>query len=400
MRALFFLALSSSLAAADWPQFLGPQRDGVAAAEEPALPDSLPDTEPLWTHAVGEGHAGPIVIGDKVVIHHRSGSEEIAEALSAKDGTVLWRQTWPATYRDGFGFDNGPRAVPAALGGKLVLHGADGMVRALDLAKGELLWEVDTAKEFESPQGFFGRACAPLITTDGKVILTPGGQAAVAALDLATGKTLWATAGDEASYASPVLATPTTLLCWLRNRLSTLSLADGKMLAQEHYRPEIEASVSAATPIQAGSGWFITAEYDVGSSLWELGQNGSLTKAWQEESLLNAHYATPVALGQTVFGFDGRQERGMTLRAIDITQRKVLWNSPQTPGGTVLRVKDKLLVLTEDGELWLVKATPEKFEQLATQQILSAGHRSYAAYSGGVYYARDGKRLVAVRVRE
>jgi outer membrane protein assembly factor BamB len=399
MKWLTLLLLATAaLRAADWPQFLGPQRDGAADEQEVALPDTLPDSPPLWEHAVGEGHSGPIIVSGKVIVHHRKDADEIVEALDAKDGKLLWRKTWPATYRDGFGMDNGPRAVPAAAGGRAVLHGADGMVRALDLAKGELLWERDTAKDFDSPQGFFGRACAPLIT-GGKVILTTGGKAAVVALDAATGKTLWTAEGDEASYASPVLAESGTLLCWLRNQLTTVALEDGKVLAREHYRPEIEASVSAATPVKAGGGWFISAEYDVGCSLWELGDRGSLTKFWQEEQLLNAHYATPVVLGSLLFGFDGRQERGMTLRAIDVTQRKVLWDSPRLPGGTVLRIKDKLLVLTEDGELWLVKAAGGKFDQLGSVQLLGAGHRSYAAYSDGIYCARDSRLLRAIRLR-
>jgi hypothetical protein len=99
-----------------------------------------------------------------------------------------------------------------------------------------------------------------------------------------------------------------------------------------------------------------------------------------------------------VYGFDGRQERGMTLRCIDLTSKSVAWESPRVRGGTLLRVKDKLLVLTEEGELWIVSTSHEKFDLLASAQILRAGHRSYAAYAHGVYFARDAEKLVALRL--
>ena len=89
----------------------------------------------------------------------------------------------------------------------------------------------------------------------------------------------------------------------------------------------------------------------------------------------------------------------MTLRAIQTTKPLKLWESPRVRGGTLLRVKDKLLVLTEEGELWLVRAVAEKFDLLGSVQILRAGHRSYAAYSDGIYYARDATQLVALRLR-
>jgi outer membrane protein assembly factor BamB len=391
------LLLLSRSDAADWPQFLGPARDGVAAESEPALLDEWTEPQQLWQVPVGEGHAGPVVVGGLVLLHDRQGDEERVQALSVKDGSAVWKKTWPATYKDSFGMDNGPRAVPAVAAEKVYVHGADGMLRCLKQESGELVWEVDSVREYESHQGYFGRACAPLVA-EGIVIFTPGGKHGVVALDAATGKQVWAAAeGDEASYASPVLCGPGQLLCWLRNHLTLISLVDGKVLAREHYRPEIDASVSAATPVRVPAGWLLSAEYDVGCSVWQV--QGGLQRVWQEDSLLNAHYATPVASGELVFGFDGRQESGMTLRAIQTTKPLKLWESPRVRGGTLLRVNDKLLVLTEEGELWLVRATAEKFDLLGSAQILRAGHRSYAAYSDGIYYARDATQLVALRLR-
>jgi outer membrane protein assembly factor BamB len=187
-------------------------------------------------------------------------------------------------------------------------------------------------------------------------------------------------------------------LCWLRNNLTTLTLKDGKLLTTEHFRPDMEASVSAATPIKTDHGWFISAGYGVGASLWDVGSEGSLKKTWSADGAMDCHYATPVYREGHVYGFDGRQESGMTLRCIDTATGKPAWDSPRVKGGTLMLVQDKLLVVTESGELWIVRATPEKFEQLAAVQIMRAGHRSYPAYSNGVLYARDAEKTVAIRL--
>lgn len=392
-----FVGLASAQAA-DWPQFLGPQRDGAAVEAEAALPDSFKgEPKPLWNHKIGTGHSGPVVAGDKTIIFHRQEGDVVVDALDALTGEPRWQQRFPTDYRDDFGMDNGPRAVPTIADNRIFLHGADGMLRALDLASGEMLWQVDTQRELDSPQGFFGRACAPLVA-DGKVIITTGGKAAVTAFDVKTGKTVWSGGEDEASYASPVMLNDHVILAWLRDHLTTFSIADGKLIDKDHYRPEIDASVSAATPIKTNAGWFLTAEYDVGCSLWDISDEGKLKKTWSDDSLLNAHYATPVYHDGCVYGFDGRQERGMTLLCLDLKTKKVRWESPQVRGGTLLRVKDKLAVLTEEGELWVVRATPEKFDQLLATQVLRANHRSYAAYANGIWYARDGGQLIAVRL--
>lgn len=405
MRRFLFACLVFSyfpLPAADWPQFLGPTRNGIAS-EDKALPESLPSTGPqvLWEHTLGTGQAGPSVAQGKVIIFHRQGSDAIVEALDVATGKQLWQFAYATNYRDAFGKDDGPRAMPTIANGTVFVHGAEGLLHAISLADGKLLWSVDTAKDFGSPPGWFGRACAPLVV-DGKVILTPGGGTgkAVAAFDAKTGAVQWSAADDEASYASPVLASATMALCWLRNDLTTIEVVTGKVLHHENFRPAIDASVSAATPIKTDKGWFITAEYDVGASLWDVGNDGALSKTWSGDGAINCHYATPVYREGHVYGFDGRQEGGQTVRCWSTATHDVKWESPRVHGGTLLLVQDKLLIITEDGELWIVRASPDKFDQVATAQIMRAGHRSYAAYSNGVVYVRDREKLRALKLAE
>jgi outer membrane protein assembly factor BamB len=124
-----------------------------------------------------------------------------------------------------------------------------------------------------------------------------------------------------------------------------------------------------------------------------------LKQIWTGEGALDCHYGTPVYYDKHLYGFHGRQEQGQTLRCINAADGKSLWESPRVRGGGVIRVKDTLVLVTEGGELWLVAASPEKFNQLASAQILRAGHRSFPAFSNGILYARDGKELVAVDLR-
>ena len=401
---LLWTLLTSPTHAADWPQLLGPARDGKAAeGERLAAQFSSSGPKVLWTHPLGSGFAGPVVAEGKTIVFHRVGDKTMVEAIGARDGTDIWRFTYENSYKDNFGMDDGPRGCPAVAQGKVVVHGAEGMVHALNLADGSLLWKYDTVKETGSPQGFFGRACSPLIVED-KVILTPGGRTAqgpagVIALNLADGRLVWQAVEDEAGYASPVVH-GSAVFCWMRNNIAAISIADGKVLLQKPLRSEMNASVNAAQPVWVDEDRvFTSAGYGVGAHLWKWGAAGKLTQVWHKEDALECHYSTPVSHQGYLYGFHGRQEFGQHLRCVRADDGNVMWESGRVPGGTLLLVKDTLLVITEAGELWMVDATPEKFNRRAQEQIVKGGHRSYAAFSNGVLYVRDDRQLVAVDLR-
>ncbi len=398
-----------SLRAADWPQFLGPERHGVAGADE-KIAKGFPTSGPriLWSKPVGSGFAGPVVVGDRVIVFHRVGDKGIVEAVGPMSGEEQWRFTYEDSYADSFGFDDGPRASPAVGQGKVIVHGANGMVQALDLTNGKALWNYDSAVVWSSPQGFFGRACTPLIVGD-KVVLTPGGKdakgaAGVVCLNLEDGKVAWQGIADEASYAAPIqrqLADGSTaLICWMRNNLTVCKASDGTSLFQQRLRSEMDASVNAATPIFCGPDrLFTTACYDVGAALWKWNGQGRLSQLWRKDDVLDCHYSTPVYHDGYLYGLHGRQEFGQSLRCIRVEDGKVMWESGKVAGGTLMLADKTLLLLTEGGELWMIEATPEGFQRRASEQLLRGGHRSYGALSKGIYYARDGSNLVAVDLR-
>lgn len=403
------VVFASAAPAADWPQFLGPDRSGAADESEKALPEKFPaELETLWSQKLGSGFSGPVIADGTAVLFHRDGDEVVVEALDAASGKKIWIFKAPTAYRDSMGMSDGPRGTPAIADGRVFAHGADGMVYAVDFKTGKLLWSLDTEAEMKSPQGFFGRACSPLVV-GGKVIVTPGGSfkgkpAGVIALDAATGKLLWQSVADEAGYSSPIAygdPEKPRLLCWMRNELWALESATGKVRRHRRLRSGMDASVNTATPIAISEGdYYISAGYGVGASVWGLEPDEEPFEPGDlGHDLIESHYSTPVFSDYHLYGFHDRQETGQTLRCIDLNEGKLRWESQKLPGGHVILVGDKLVVVTEQGELWIVKASPEKFQQLHVSQILRSGHRSPPAFADGVLYARDGEKLVAVRIK-
>src|SRR5690242_12245838 len=133
-------ALTLTLPAADWPQFLGPTRDGHSA--ETGLNWNWPKDGPpvAWTAEVGQGWAGPVVAGDRLVIFHRVGNDEVIACLDPATGKEKWKFAYRTRYRDDFGFDEGPRATPLIAGERVFTLGANGDLHAVDLATGKKLW--------------------------------------------------------------------------------------------------------------------------------------------------------------------------------------------------------------------------------------------------------------------
>ncbi len=414
MRCLFvfFTLLAAGppgVLAGDWPQFLGPERDGLAPADAPKLPGVFPNGEPkvLWKKPVGHGLAGPVVAGGKVILFHRVGGEALVEAFLVKDGAPVWKSGAPTSYRDQFGFDDGPRSAPTVSGGRVFAYGADGVLRAVDLDSGKALWSHDLAKELESPPGWFGRCCAPLVA--GKnVIVNCGGKrdgkdAGIAAFDAETGAIAWTTSDDEAGYSSPRLARVNdreVAVFFTRRHVQIVDPAAGSVLGSELFEPDIDASASGCTPVLCGPGrFFLSACYGVGGALWQVQPDFSLKAVWREQDRLDCHYGTPVFVDGHLYGFHGRQEQGQTLRCIEAATGKVKWTSDRLPAGTVLASGSQLVALTEKGELILQPASPDAFKPTARDQILTATTRAFPALADGVLYARDGKNLVAVELK-
>lgn len=389
-------------AANDWPQYLGPSRNGIYAG--PALADTWGANGPkvVWRKQVGQGFAGPAVVGNRVILFHRVGNEEVLESLDAATGDSVWRYAYPTRYRDDFGFDEGPRAVPVVADGVIYTFGAEGQLHAVDLAKGTRLWSEDTMKRFGVPKGFFGAAGSPLVE-GGRVIANVGGdKAGIVAFEAKTGKVLWSATDDDASYSSGVAATigGRRLGVFLtRDSLVGLDPASGMVQFQRRWRARIAASVNAATPIIVGDEIFVSAQYGPGAGVLRV--NGSqLTDVWTSDDVLSNHYATSVFYNGYLYGFHGRQEFGPSFRAVEFQTGTVKWSQEQFRAGSVLLAGDRLLITREGGELILASASPQAFKPIARAQILQGVVRPYPALADGLLYVRNENTLVCLDLRK
>ena len=399
--AITATAAGVSLLAADWPQFLGPDRNGTIAG--PPLLESWGPSGPkvVWRKQVGQALAGPAVVQNRVLVFHRVGNEEVLESLDATTGASVWRYAYPTTYRDDFGFDEGPRAVPVVSGGIVYTFGAQGQLHAIDLAKGTRVWSEDTMKRFNVPKAYFGAGGSPLVE-GGRVIANIGGdKAGVVAFDAKTGKVVWSATEDDASYSSGVAATiggRRSAVFLTRDNLIGFDVATGAIQFQRRWRARVAASVNAATPLVIGDSIFVSAEYGPGAGVLRV-EASKLTELWASDDVLSNHYATSVYYDGYLYGYHGRQEFGPSLRAVDFKTGAVKWSQEQFRAGSITLVGDKLLIIREGGEMILAPASPQAFKPIARAQVLPGVVRPLPAIAEGFVYVRNENTLVCLDLR-
>jgi outer membrane protein assembly factor BamB len=382
--------------ASDWPQFLGPARNGTYSA--PSSEFSLKSARMLWKKDIGAGFSSPVLAGGKLILFHRIGNDEVVECLDAATGNRIWRFAYATAYRDDFGFDEGPRGTPAVSEGRVYTFGAEGVLHALDLGTGKRLWRVDTHPKFGVKKGFFGAAASPLVEGNA-VYVNVGGPngAGLVAFDVRDGKVLWTATNDDAGYSSPIAATidgVRSILCFTRAGLVAADPASGKIRFQFPWRSRTNASVNAAVPIVSGNLVFLSASYGTGAVLLRVSGN-QIEKIWSSDESLSSHYASSVQKDEYIYGFHGRQEFGQNLRCIELKTGNVRWSVDGFGAGTVTLMGDRLLIVREDGEAVLARATPQSFEPQTKAKLLSGVVRSYPAVAEGRLYLRNQATLAA-----
>ena len=399
---VLWIVAINSLWGFDWPQFLGPTRNGVYSGLD--LADSWPKGTPVrvWEKEVGEGLAGPVVAGGRVIIFHRRGDREIVEAVEVGTGETLWKYGYPTSYRDDFGFDEGPRAVPVVVDGYVYTFGAQGVLNAIDLETGEKIWSENTHLRFRVRKGFFGATSSPLVE-DGRVLVNVGGvDAGIVAFNAQTGKVLWTSTGDEASYSSPVGATFSGrryAVFFTRNGLVAVDPTTGKVFFKLDWKSRLRASVNGVTPLIIEDLIFLSATYGTGAVVLRV-DGTELFKLWASDEVLSNHYATSAYFDGNLYGFHGRQEYTPSFRAIELKTGKVLWSEDGFRAGTVTLAGNRLVILKETGELVLAEASAAQFRPIARAQVLSAITRAYPALANGYLYARDEDILVCLDLRK
>lgn len=402
---LFLSALlaAPALQAGDWPQILGPHRDGVAVDE--TLSERWPASGPqeVWKVPVGQGFAGVAVVDSVVYVFHRRGNEEIVEARDAATGDIVWSRPFPCRYRGGYSSDSGPRCVPVVSGERVFVFGVEGALRCLQVSDGEEVWSRETADDFSAPDGYFGAGSSPVLY-DGRVIVNVGGRqdAAVVAFSAADGETLWQSVDDAASYSSPIVTTVAGVdhaLVVTRYHLVSLNPGDGAVRFRFPFGMR-GPTVNGATPVVVDDHVFVSSSYRVGSAWASIGAGGDRPTRSGEE-LLATQYATPIQLDGLLYAVDGRQDMGAaTVKCLDPAQQKVLWEQGGFDYGSMIRVGQELLFLTCGGELIRIAADSTDYRELDRATVLKPtprGHR-LPAISNGRLFVRDDSELKCLQV--
>lgn len=390
---LWELALAATAPAGDWPQILGPRRNGQAEGE--ILAESWParGPKPRWTHDVGAGFAGPVVSGKRVVIFHRVENEEVVEALDTDTGQRAWRTSFPASYRGGVNPDLGPRCTPLVHEGNIYLFGAAGDLSCVALADGKKLWTRNVSREYQADEGYFGAGSTPIIV-DGRLLVNVGGrrkQAGIVAFSLDGGEPLWQATEEGASYSAPTSAVIDGKACAIfATRLSALAItADkGDVLFRFPFGDR-GPTVNAATPLVFDEHLFLSASYGIGARLDRLDGHRAVN-VWSNDKALSSQYTTAVHRNGFLYGTDGREDvRDGNLRCVEVMTGKVRWRVDGFGVAHVILAGDKLLILNTSGQLTLAKADPDAFQKLAEARVSRRLTRALPALSAGNLLFRD-----------
>jgi len=376
------LALQAGVAAgADWPQWRGPGRDGVASGfEAPKVwPDKL---HKLWSVEVGDGLASPVVAGDHAYLHSRRGDDEIVSAFELATGKLLWSDYYRSPFylsSEARPYGAGPYATPTHHQGRLYTFGMNEVLSAYDAASGKLLWRIDWGQEFKVPHPGFGTSAAPLLV-DGQCIVYVGGpvEGALVSLDAQTGKQRWRLDGEGPPYGSPMVAEfggVRQVVTQTRYSLIGVELATGKQL----WRQPWLVPNAIQTPIIQKDRLILSApDSDLQAIQVTKGPNG-----WKAETAWSTREGTAFMSSPVLS--DGRIYSFSTLRkgsvySLDAATGKVQWTSPGGLGENAALVSagDYLFVLLETANLLVVQKGGSAWTEVARYSNLAVSVTPYA----------------------
>jgi outer membrane protein assembly factor BamB len=426
-----FLGLSLALAAPaaradDWPQWLGPQRDGVW--RETGTLDKFPAGGPkvLWRTPIQGGYAGPAVAAGRVYVADHvtdadlrklnnpmgrpkvAGKERVL-CLDAKDGKELWKYEYDCPYA--ISYPAGPRCTPTVAGGKVYTLGAMGNLSCLDAEKGTLLWSKDFPKNYGAQVPIWGFAGHPLVEGD-KLICLVGGKGSVAvAFDKDTGKELWkALSASEPGYSAPTVVEAggkRQLVIWDADAINGLDPETGKVYWSEPLKPSYGMSI--ATPRRAGEYLFAGGMGGKALLLRLAADRPAVEEVWrgQRDTAVYPSNSTPAVEGGTLYGCDSTEG---DLRAVELKTGKRLWKTfapvagERAGHGTAFLVKngDRYFLFNEKGELIIARLSPKGYEEVSRAKLLQPTGEafgravvwSHPAFADKCVFARNDEEIV------
>jgi outer membrane protein assembly factor BamB len=392
------LLLTVPAVAADWPQFLGPNRDSTTPDKFAAWKDKPKE---VWKKAVGEAHSSPVVANGLVYVFAKVDKKE-AESLTAfdaKTGDEKWSKSYErAKFTPPFG--NGPRGTPTVDGGKVYTLGSTGLLTCWDANTGDQKWQTDTLKEFGAKNLFFGVSTSPTVVGKHVILMVGGKGAGIVGLEKDTGKVAWQATDDRASYASPIVVGDKTphLVFLTGDHVRSLAADTGR---EGWKQPFVDKLLeSSTTPVKAGD-LYVAGAVTVGSV--GLKVDGSEVKeVWKNEKL-TCYFSTPVVVGDYLYMVNGEAKfpgGSITLRCVEARSGKVMWEKADvgTYHAAFVKTGDGKLLLHDDkGNLKLLEPNEKGYKELASSKVCGTTW-AHPAVSDGRIYLRDEKTLYCLEV--
>ncbi|HTU92828.1 MAG TPA: PQQ-binding-like beta-propeller repeat protein [Gemmataceae bacterium] len=390
----------SSIKDTDYPQFLGRDRDGVARGVRLVRDWNSQPPKELWRKSIGLGWSAFAVAGDYAITQEQREDKELVVCYELKTGNAVWKHEHEARFYDKQGGD-GPRATPTIVDGRVYTLGGTGILDCIDGATGKNIWTADTLADYKLTNLIWGKSCSPLVFDD-KVIVTGGQEKrdCLLAYHRETGKPLWHSGNDAASYSSPILATldgQKQILSVNAQSVTGHDPDDGKVLWTFGWPGEM-AKASQPVPLP-GDRVFLSAGYRVGCVLlhvtrgsdgqWEVEQ----PPVWVGRNKMCTQFSNVLIAHNCAFGLDCRE-----LACIDLETGERKWKGKTYEFGQILLVGDSIVVQAEDGSVALVEANPNEFKELARLPALHEKTWNNPVLSGPYLLLRNDKEAVCYQV--
>jgi len=401
----------AALPAEDWPQWRGPNRDGVW--RDTGILTAIPSTglNVRWRAKIGAGYSGPVVAQGRVFVTDHQFNPEVERVVCFEEttGKPLWTHSYPCDYHN-MEYGNGPRASPTVLEGKVYTLGTRGHLFCLDAASGDVIWKKDLAKDLDAHIPRYGASPAPLVAGD-LLITCLGGKtdATVIALDKNTGDTRWKALSDRPAYSSPILITAggtEQLIVWTADNVNSLEPSTGKSFWQVPYKTTFDEAQVLATPVLHKDRLLCLTAWDRGSFMLKLdSQKPAATVLWKTRSKPTTTISTPLFQNDNYFYAvlaDG------SLACLDANTGNEVWSTREPTsekfGNAHLTANgDKVFLFNQKGHLILARLTPQGYRELGRALLVepTAGFRAgnpvawaHPAYANQHVFARNDRELV------
>ncbi len=410
----WILAQQTALDAAPWPQYRGPDQTSTSKekvnlawrAAKPKVVWKIPTLNGFSSFAVADGR-----VFTQLNREQKGEQREICVALDAATGKELWAfdmclgkySGGNAGTKDNNGGD-GPRSTPTVSDGMVYLYSPPMVLSCLDAASGKLLWSKDVEKEHEGRNITWNSAAS--VVVDGDLLFVPGGGAgqSMLAFEKKTGKLAWKSQDEKMTHSTPVAATlhgVRQIIFFMQSGLVSLAADDGRALWKFAFPFKVSTAIS---PVVAGDVVYCSAAYGVGSAACKIRKQGdqfTATEIWRivgDKDVAN-HWSTPVYKDGYLYGMFGFKKFGVgPLKCVELATGKVKWEQPDFGQGNVILVNDKLLALTDDGQLVVVEATPRAYKELGRIKAVAGKCWTTPALSDGRLYVRSTKEGVCLDV--